>query len=225
MLPEWEYVTTVNESGLESLHRTDLPVVPHLVCRRFRQAWESKGVWGWLVKNRPKRLMSLVRQGADRDDPRVQDLLAAGQSLDSTLIAAAETEDVSVVQKLINWGADVRSAVYERQRWNCPLYAACYNHNMDVIKLLLDKGADPSLGLHGVMEHYSANDPQDELSDLDHNPTQACLQMLGLLLDHGADPNHTITGYGSFHDKQVPVWGVALSLGFPTGYWLLRCGC
>eukprot|EP00877_Chromochloris_zofingiensis_P001327 jgi/Chrzof1/11195/Cz05g27190.t1 len=105
MVPEEEYVKTRSSQAYHnSYHRVVWPVVAHLTCRCFSQAWESKGLWQWLVKNRPQCLVTMIKQGADRDDPGVKALLAAGQDLDSTLIKAAGTEDVSVVQKLIDLG-------------------------------------------------------------------------------------------------------------------------
>lgn len=101
---------------------------------------------------------------------------------------AAHAGNLKVCQFLIEQGADVDGIGY--MNWSALMMAAGANQ-LDVVKLLLGKGADlryrsPDTGVSAV--HWAAG-------------KNAEVDVLNLLLDHGADPNAAI--FSGLEDEPV----------------------
>ena len=100
------------------------------------------------------------------------------------LQAACVRQSIAVVKILLNAGADINL------KGGClgtALVAAClYGKNADLVRLLLDRGADPNIS---------------ECSDYENALYTACLmgkpEIVSLLLQRGADPNIDCGRYGS----------------------------
>jgi ankyrin repeat protein len=119
----------------------------------------------------------------------------------TALFLAAEEDNRSIVETLVKHGADLsltgRSGL-------TPLAAAAYLGNEPLVRLLLERGADPNASgagyapLHwaaGSWETaFTANDiTTDREGEHDWNALVGLkdrrLELVGALLDHGADPN------------------------------------
>ncbi len=89
-----------------------------------------------------------MKQRNDVDSNDITAILAEKDlSLDS-LIEAARSGDVLLVQRLISHGADAKGKLAtDVDQWESPLRVACLGQHLEVVKLLVENGADPNLDL------------------------------------------------------------------------------
>lgn len=103
-------------------------------------------------------------------------LHAYGRSLFHNAVSVAckfPSYDIDILHVLLNTGVNVNQIEF----WETPLRIATAKHNMPIIQILLDHGADPRIGLNqsNPMEMAKREGYQDILNVFAHaiNPTHA----------------------------------------------------
>jgi ankyrin repeat protein/beta-lactamase regulating signal transducer with metallopeptidase domain len=141
----------------------------------------------------PVRTVAQSRNPASATTPETRSL-----SLDRTLFEVAEDGNISVIDALLNAGANVNCSL---ESDGSPLIAAARNGHLAAVRLLLDRGADPNMPVRG-----------------DGNPLimaarEGNSEIVTLLLDRGAsinqmvpeDENALVQASGSGHLHVVKV--------------------
>ncbi len=153
----------------------------------------------------------LTQAAAHNDVAALRALLAAGRKADegdswTPLIWAARSGSVDAIGVLLDAGADVNLAGSSGDNWDAtPLQHAILERRPAVVRLLLDRGADPKRGAGGNLAPLF-------LAAGDTDPA-----ILKLLLGHGADPSvegengatplsHAVSA-GTFHGPDRPMFG------------------
>lgn len=111
----------------------------------------------------------------NRDPVAVDLFLIAGMDPSPVLAQAVIDEDLELVKKFLNQGADPN---YDN---GIALYQAVNKGNNEIIKLLLDKGANPNLKANPVGLGY--------ISPLAEASANGNLGTVKFLIDRGANPN------------------------------------
>lgn len=145
----------------------------------------------------------LVKAAAAGDEVRVKAALKAGANVNVTaevdqymspLIWAAACDQLSTVHLLFEHGADARVAAnaYDTERnWavigHTALIAAAYYANVEVVDILLKRGADVNAQEYTIPD-TTAENPKRRASE---TPLLAAggIRTAEMLLDHGANPN------------------------------------
>lgn len=144
--------------------------------------------------SRDKTIKLLLSDSALRNN-------SAGWISDEQLQIATRCGDMEKVRRLLDDGVNVN----RRGSWyGTALYVACYIGNSDMVKLLLDVGADPNLAVHSLIlrlelevDFLWAGLWRKSLAKegMKNTPLQAAsycghLKIVEMLLDQGADVNH-----------------------------------
>jgi ankyrin repeat protein len=116
------------------------------------------------------------------------------------LLFAARDGDLDVTRLLLERGADVNEAAADGMT---ALLTALIRHRLDYARFLLDRGADPNKGAGYVPLHWAAGEwsgelsasvaPDSEWGAFGGLSAPERLEMVTLLLAHGADPNGRVT--------------------------------
>ncbi|KAF4852504.1 Ankyrin repeat and KH domain-containing protein 1 [Colletotrichum siamense] len=106
------------------------------------------------------------------------DVNATGKSLASPLVSAVTKGHADVVQLLLDSGADVTAL----NSAGCALMAAAQHSRILIAKLLLEQGANVQCRHRGLEDTY-------HLNPLVIASGKGDLEVMKLLLEHGADPN------------------------------------
>ena len=101
---------------------------------------------------------------------------------DSALSEAAESGCTEVVKYLIDRGADVNRVYKDNRREFTPLLISVINSNVDIVKLILDHGAD--IKIEGNPDYYNTNDIGTALIFAIKNNQP---NIVKILLENGAD--------------------------------------
>ena len=120
--------------------------------------------------------------------------------LDARLFAAIESGSLPDVDAALNAGAtlDVRN-----ESGHTPLHAAANTGNVDVVRALLDRGADPNAGLSGGNRNAKGRTPLHEAAWTGN------AAVIALLLQRGANPfvqaahNLTPVGFAEMRGKRA----------------------
>jgi ankyrin repeat protein len=154
----------------------------------------------------------LAQAAAGNDVAALRQLLDAGHKADEAgdswtpLIWAARSGSIEAITLLLDSGADVNLPGTTGDDWDAtPLQHAILERKPDVVRLLLDRGADPKRGGAGSQTPLV-------LAAGDTDPT-----IVKLLLAHGADPavededgatplSHAVSA-GTFHGPDRPMFG------------------
>ena len=91
-------------------------------------------------------------------------------------------DGVRVAQLLLERGADVNTR--RNDHWT-PLHAASYSGNVEIVRLLLDHGADPEANAEGDM----GEKPLHQVSYSKYRSPEDGVRVAQLLLEHGVDVN------------------------------------
>jgi ankyrin repeat protein len=100
------------------------------------------------VKGSCDRPSTPLAQASTRSDPTaVQILLSHGAEIDPEAIFYAigirfQRNGTATMEALIDQGANVN---YVSKRWYTPLHHAVYRGNLEKVRLLLERGADPDI--------------------------------------------------------------------------------
>jgi ankyrin repeat protein len=85
------------------------------------------------------RLFARMRESADFADVDLSDINASATDGDNALHFAVRRDDVSAARALIQAGIEINKA---GDLGYTPLHVACMKGNMEMVNLLIDKGAD-----------------------------------------------------------------------------------
>lgn len=85
----------------------------------------------------------LLEKGANPNQSAAHDPVYDGK--DMLLIRAIDAGKKILVEKLLDYGAEINVADPSRIEFDTPLSAAVFCRNYDMVKLLLERGADPNL--------------------------------------------------------------------------------
>ena len=210
--------TTVadGETVLMLASRTgDVNVIRSLVGRganvNARENWmgETPLIWA-AAEDNVAAIRTLVELGADVNavsapvkyppqkpkDPSNYVSSAPPKGMWAPLMYAARDGAADAALALVSLGADVNKRDPDGMT---PLIEAIVNMHFDLAAQLLDKGADPNLAdASGMTPLYAAVDmrtPAWERSRPDPKETDNldCLDLMRVLLDHGANPNLALT--------------------------------
>ncbi|KAJ8668919.1 hypothetical protein QAD02_000178 [Eretmocerus hayati] len=134
----------------------------------------------------------------------VESLLESGASSnyvdisgDTPLMLAIRCGEKEMAQKLIDAGADVtyvHNEENEYQEINSPLHVAVQGCNLEMLKLLLDRGADPN---RANTKRYSVLSTATRIK-------RNRIPILEILLNHGADMYNSRASCGSIHNGINP---------------------
>ena len=163
--------------------------------------------------------MLFAAQQGDAESARL--LLDAGVDIDgaggdgsAALLVATESRHANMVQFLLDAGADASAIGAGRTA----LHAAVQHERPDIAAVLLAGGADPNARLTDRLPRYAGDlaSTTGPLSMIGATPFWlaakfADLEMMQLLLDHGADSRHA-------SDDQTTPLMVAAGIGFLEGY-------
>lgn len=116
-------------------------------------------------------------------------LAGCGPSLNEKLMAAAGIGDSREVQRLLSAGAKINVRAPSIRRYTPLLFAVTGRHT-DVVRTLLEAGADPNLG-----DHQGASPLHHALDTLDDNS-----EIVRQLVLHGADTNSVLLLASRFPD-------------------------
>ncbi len=150
-------------------------------------------------------------------------------------LLAVTNNDLSKVQSLINQGINVNKRFSNEHRQFTVLLLAAKNGLPEVVKILLDNGADPNIRdnykhyplmeaarfghLESVKLLLTAGARVDARNRYDKNILQLVLdqeydiEIVRLLLENGADPNIDVSGVFSSLPIMVPSWNGDVKLG------------
>jgi ankyrin repeat protein len=110
----------------------------------------------------------------------------SGDSGGRLLLAISDTDNVRVASILVGNGASINFNPYERWARNgTPLYHAVYNGKLEMVRFLLEKGADVNIYC------YDQHIPTSIAAAVWNNPDT---EIVTLLLKHGADINCSVYG-------------------------------
>ncbi len=182
-----------------------------------KEAWRGQTALMWAVaQSQPAMVALLVKRGAEvnvrsvvndwerqvTSEPRFQARPAGGMT---PLLYAARQGCLECARLLVDAGANVNLA---DPQGVTPLITATNNFSFDVAAYLLEKGANPNKwDWWGRTPLYLAVDlntiPHGGRSDrpsLDHTTS---LELIGLLLKAGANPNAQLKLFPPFRDQQA----------------------
>jgi ankyrin repeat protein len=164
---------------------------------------------GAQVNAREKTLgqTALMWAAAEKHVDVVQLLIEAGADVRARstagftpLLFAAREGDVAVTTELLARGADINEAAADGMT---PLLTALIRHHLDYARFVLDHGADPNRGAGYTPLHWAAGEwsgelsvsvaPESEWGAFGGLSAPERLEIVGLLLARGADPNARVT--------------------------------
>ena len=124
------------------------------------------------IKWKQKKIANLLRKHASKTG---EELKAAKEPIH----AAARQGDIEAVKQHLAAGADVNAIDHEG---NTPLHHAVYNDQTEIIRLLIDKGAE-------VNGKRKAANNEKGVAPLHTATWRSTIETMELLIDNGADVN------------------------------------
>lgn len=158
------------------------------------------------LKGNAQLILLLLERGADVNATNYYDEPVLYWAID---LLKNEGEVVAIVQAILNKGVNIDAP----GRKGTPLYLACERGYKDVVKLLLDKGADVN-GIH-TNRYGSTIDAHSPLFAVVRNGN---LDIAKLLFEHQVNPNPKRTFFNIFgkHEWPETLFKVALGSGEPN---------
>jgi ankyrin repeat protein len=143
---------------------------------------------------------ALLTAVEDRNHEMITFLLDAGAdpSLDSSIAYAAKASDVGLVSTLLQKGADIdhvsfSSDEHSRDYNINALYYAVSERNLEMIRFLINQGADPNVNMEGARSILQL---ATDLGDM---------EIIQVLIEAGADCNKTSSYYHPLNPLQTAV--------------------
>ncbi|KAL8698415.1 MAG: hypothetical protein Q9201_006584 [Fulgogasparrea decipioides] len=142
---------------------------------RYEYGWAVSPLYLACHKGYPREWIYLLLQDKSK-------LGRPGWRLEIAMESAARFGHLDCMEGLIDAGADLNKGTCHEQSYGCPLQAACDHGDEQVVRFLLEKGANPNttggqIWLGGVF------------TPLHMTAYRGKLAVVNLLLEHGADPN------------------------------------
>lgn len=106
---------------------------------------EVKQLYHAITTDDKQLLLFLLKNGGDANAEHYGSLFSYGSKLGSLLANAVRQEKSKMVELLIEHGADVNDGDEIGYDDSNPLMLACYSGNLDIVKYLLEKGADVNM--------------------------------------------------------------------------------
>jgi ankyrin repeat protein len=186
------------ETPLLAAARTGKPDVVKVLLARGAQANAREKTRGqtalmWAAAEKHLDVVRLLIEGG-------ADVHARSSAGFTPLLFAARDGDVEMTRALTAAGADVNEAAADG---TTALLTALIRHRIDYARFLLERGADPNKGSGYTPLHWAAGEwsgdlsvsvtPDSEWGAFGGLSRSERLDMVKLLLAHGADPNARVT--------------------------------
>jgi len=164
----------------------------------------------WNLKE-VKKIEYHVKNASKRcQHPTLQDLVVKGLYEDersTPLLMACQHGDLKAVKRIVErWRVNVSISAVHYANWPCsrlegvtPLFVAAYYCHINIVRYLIEKGADVHSRTHSTDQEYSGLTPLHAVTVFSEDTVDEKISTIRCLLEAGADPS-------PLSDDGMPIW-------------------